>query len=104
MRIFAFKLSCNFKSNSKRSDRHIQSQLGTYRCVDEVQEVLLSLVVIEQRGCLRLYCNPPLTLHLKLVQYLLVPLSLCNGSCLFVIFIEKTCLRRNRSTNSRLQV
>lgn len=55
---------------------------NTNRCVDEVQEVLLTLVAVKQRGCLGLHCYPPLSLHLKLVQHLLVLLSLCYGTCL----------------------
>lgn len=57
------------------------NQLRTYRCVDEVQEVLLSLVVINQRGRLGLHRYSSLSLHLKLVQYLFVLLGLRYGTC-----------------------
>lgn len=56
--------------------------MNIYRCVNEVQEVLLSLVAVKQRGCLSLHCYPPLSLHLKLVQDLLVLLSLCYSTFL----------------------
>lgn len=52
-----------------------------YRRVDEVEEVLLSVVAIKQGGRLGLHSDPSLPLHLKLVQNLLVLLSLCDGSC-----------------------
>ena len=44
----------------------------TYRRVDEVKEIAMSLVGVEQGGRLGLHRDAPLPLHLELVQHLLV--------------------------------
>lgn len=53
---------------------------STHWCVNEVEEVALPLVAVEQRGCLSLDSDAPLSLHLKFVQNLFVLFSLCNST------------------------
>lgn len=93
----------SFKSDCKNMPFF---RIRTYRCVNEVQEVLLSLVTVKQGGRLGLHCDPSLSLHLKLVQHLFVLLSLCYGTCACEVDTNMSDHRETQLTtrhiNSRL--
>lgn len=60
---------------------HCQGEMLTsYWCINEVQQVLLTMVAVKERGCLGLHSYPPLSLHLKFVQHLFVLVSLCYST------------------------
>jgi hypothetical protein len=54
--------------------------MPTYRCVDKVYEIALTVIVVKESACLRLDSNASLLLDLKLVEVLMVPIF-ANDSC-----------------------
>lgn len=74
------------------------------RCVDEVQEVVLVLVFVEHRTCLRLHSDTTLSFDIQLVENLLVRAGLDGAGQLEQAIAESALPMINMGDNTEIPV